>query len=64
MTLNFLTVESLINKLDDNDLSIPEIINIFYKRINERNNEINAVISKIPYRKLQKEILLSEKRRF
>ena len=63
MTLNFLTVESLINKLDDNDLSIPEIINFFYKRINERNNEINAVISKIPYRKLQKEILLSEKRR-
>ena len=63
MTLNFLTVESLINKLDDNDLSIPELINVFYKRINEKNNEINAVISKIPYSKLQKEILLSEKRR-
>ena len=63
MTLNFLTVESLINKLDDNDLSIPEINNVFYKRINEKNNEINAVVSKIPYSNLQKEILQSEKRR-
>ena len=62
MTVNFLPVESLINKLDDNDLSIPEIINVFYKKLMKKN-EINAVISKIPYRKLQKEILLSEKRR-
>ena len=63
MTVNFLTVESLINKIGDNDLSIPEIINVFYERINEKNNEINAVISKIPYSNLKKRILLSEKRR-
>ena len=63
MTVNFLTVESLINKMDDNYLSIPEILNVFYKRINEKNNEINAVISKIPYSNLKKRILLSEKRR-
>ena len=63
MTVNFLTVESLINKMGDNDLSIPEIINVFYERINEKNNEINAVISKIPYSNLKKRILLSEKRR-
>ena len=59
MTLNFLTVEGLINKLGDNNLSIPEIMNIFYERINEKNNEINAIISKIPFSNLKKRILLS-----
>ena len=37
MTVNFLPVEDLINKLENNDLTIHEIIKIFYNKIYEKN---------------------------
>ena len=63
MSVNFLTVEDLINKLENNNLTIHEIIKTFYDKINEKNDEINAIISKLPYHDLDTQINLSEKRR-
>ena len=63
MSVNFLTVEDLINKLENNNLTIHEIIKTFYDKIDEKNDEINAIISKLPYHDLDTQINLSEKRR-
>ena len=63
MTVNFLPVEDLINKLENNDLTIHEIIKIFYNKIYEKNDEINAIISKLRYNDLDTQLNLSEKRR-
>ena len=63
MTVNFLPVEDLINKLENNDLTIHEIIKIFYNKIDEKNDEINAIISKLRYNDLDTQLNLSEKRR-
>ena len=63
MSVNFLTVEDLINKLENNNLTIHEIIKTFYDKIDEKNDEINAIISKLPYHDLDTQLNLSEKRR-
>ena len=63
MTVNFLPVEDLINKLENNDLTIHEINKIFYNKIYEKNDEINAIISKLRYNDLDTQLNLSEKRR-
>ena len=63
MTVNLLSVEDLIAKLENKNLTIDEIVKIFYKKINQKNSELNAIISKIPYRNLKRQIALSEKRR-
>ena len=64
MTVNLLSVEDLIAKLENKNLTIDEIVKIFYKKINQKNSELNAIISKIPYRNLKRQIALSEKRNF
>tara|TARA_B100001175_G_scaffold316251_1_gene329695 strand:- start:747 stop:2138 length:1392 start_codon:yes stop_codon:yes gene_type:complete len=63
MTVNFLPVQDLINKLENNNLTIHEIMKIFYNKIDEKNDEINAIISKLSYHGLDKQLNLSEKRR-
>mgnify|MGYP001179078213 CR=1 FL=1 len=63
MTVNFLPVQDLINKLENNNLTIHEIIKSFYNKIDEKNDEINAIISKIHYDDLDSQLNLSEKRR-
>ena len=63
MSVNFLTVKDLINKLENNNLTIHEIIKTFYDKIDEKNDEINAIISKLPYHDLDTQLNLSEKRR-
>ena len=63
MTVNFLPVKDLIDKLENNDLTIHEIIKIFYNKIDEKNDEVNAIISKIRYNDLDTQLNLSEKRR-
>ena len=61
MTVNFLPVEDLIDKLENNDLTIHEIIKIFYNKIDEKNDKINAIISKLRYNDLEIQLNLSEK---
>lgn len=63
MTVNFLPVKDLINKLENNNLTIHEIMKIFYNKIDEKNDALNAIISKIPYHDLDTQLNLSEKRR-